>query len=89
MIEALRIARERISRDEEEYICYALPDTTEGKAVARIIGERISPTISLEGWLIHNGHATLCELDGNPERLRITRLAWIDSLIEELSCSKN
>jgi len=60
-------------------------------ALVALIAERLGDSASLEGWLIQNQHVPYSKpvsITGDKrlsERARITRLAWIDSLIEEFS----
>jgi len=84
-VAALKVARKRIESGLRWYICTALPKTDAGKAPECVVSDRLDGNHTLEGWLYYGGHATWDDIDANPERMRITRLAWIDSLIEEFS----
>lgn len=70
---------------------YATPDPKRiraGRYLKRWVMAMISPNVSIFGWLEHRGIPICAMYDKNPdkvrERLRVTRLAWIDWMINEL-----
>lgn len=82
--EALREARLRIEAGSKRYICLAL-DCVQDKAAAKRAQRRIwsllHPEPTLERWLMCKGVIlTNCALP--LEKLRQTRLNWIDDMIK-------
>lgn len=79
--EALRRARPLIESGENGLVCLALYRVAPGQQRAKNhIQKLLFPNGTLEGWLrdqrgIETSHE--CDFD----RLRITRLAWIDDMI--------
>lgn len=92
-VKILRLARELIASGAQEYICYALTksaltsaDDEAVKHLKCVIWFRLWPGVSLEDWLwrVHRIDVKRAN-QSHREKIRITRLAWIDSLIEEFS----
>lgn len=89
----LREVYRRIEIGGAHYICWALEDIVGRsdprrgcvKALKLLIHERlknrVGPGVCLESWLLLRGFDTLA----NPDKVRETRLAWINSMIEEFS----
>lgn len=86
-VRILREARKLIKSHEHHHICFAVREAArgcvEGQEICAVIKQRLGDVCILESWLARGGHASWGEMNDNPVRLRITRLAWIDSLIEE------
>lgn len=86
-VRILRKARKLIETREHHFICMAVEVAARGRAegdeICAVIEQRLAPRSTLAGWLSEQGHASWAEAHSNLARRRITRLAWIDSLIEE------
>lgn len=86
-VRILREARKLIESRKVPYICWAVEKAARGRAegdeIRAVIAQRLSPNGTISCWLEVNGHASWDELLTQRTRLRTTRLAWIDSLIEE------
>lgn len=70
---------------------YATPNPRSiraGRYLRRWVMSMLSPNVSLFGWLGRRGIPVNTMYDENPdmmrEQLRVTRLAWIDWMINEL-----
>lgn len=93
----LKKARWRIRNRSEARICYALNSSWAGfqerqaaDQLATLIMGRLHPRPVLEGWLrsehgVDIPHHWSDQSDEQRERVRITRLAWIDDMIREFS----
>ena len=84
--EALRIARKRINAGEQIYICYALPGNNAGRKVKKYISLAMRRLGSYSEWLneVHSIPLTQCSpFYGDIQKLRRSRLAWIDWMIAE------
>jgi len=99
-VKLLRKTRVLIATHRTRYICFALRDVYMDCGPTRPVSEckqylkslietRLEKTSSLEAWLIENEHVSCSIKDlyvgENNSKMNITRLAWIDSLIEEFS----
>jgi len=89
-ITALRFASTRIDWCENNYICSALhavsedyPDMSEEVQYLKTwVQKMLGSCGTLESWL-RESRIHLNPID-HPEKLRVTRLAWIDWMIAEL-----
>jgi hypothetical protein len=93
-VKLLRRARELIESDSEDYICQALFTAglwqyqTQTQELQKLIMDRLDGHYTLISWLVARGYKVWSDDDGrgsSMEKLRRTRLAWVDSLIEEHS----
>lgn len=85
LVESFKTARGRIESGDEEYICYALNGTCASRKAVRIIEHRLGGAETLGSWIIDH-YLDMWASERNPwNKLRETRLAWLDSLIEEFS----
>lgn len=84
-VRALRAARERIEHNNNHLVCYALEDSREDKEglVRKEIHRRLGTHDFVNDWL-YKEHGIPWALFTD-ENMRIYRLRWIDSLIEEYS----
>lgn len=95
MVRAFRAAHKRIAARRDGVICFALDNAArEGEAdheaavyCARLVGARLGPCTTLGFWIREHYPHLLVGLgpEETAERLRETRLAWLDSLIKEFS----
>lgn len=92
--EILREARPRIENGDDQYICRAVEKVADNAKEADDLQEHIlgmlGQNISLEGWLsrVHgvrkpNQPDSFGAVRRYRDRMRITRLAWIDHLVAE------
>ena len=74
-------------RGNKAGLCRALAcsgaDTRTERSALSIISERLEDVSWLDDWIVTKGYATVKEIRANPDRLRATRIAWLDSLIAE------
>jgi hypothetical protein len=96
-VKLLRRARELIESRDQKYICLAVGEAArKDKRQARcasqlqdLIMGRLDYYGTLGAWLVSRGYEVWSDDDdgrwSSMEKLRRTRLAWIDSLIEEHS----
>ena len=97
-VKVLKYARRLIASGQRRFICHALSDEVlnlefEGgryKAVLdikEVVRERLRPDDTLESWLMCQAKVDIQKVPATLRllKLRETRLAWIDSLIEEFS----
>lgn len=87
-VELLTKARERISDGTNYGICGAVADIgcelgyySQSEEVREHISKILGDYAFLDSWLFARGYPVLEA--GNSQKLRETRLAWIDWLIEE------
>ena len=84
--EILREARVLIEDWTFEFICHAVDQVVAGKKakrrVKKHIGDLLYPSTTLEGWLeTHYPRPSKIPYCRSFDRMRITRLAWIDDMI--------
>ena len=88
IVDAFRAAKIRIKNSSDEFICVALHEVNKPgfEAAQKVIEERLGMSITLDDWLVNNGHGTCEEVlysrDAALKKKR-TRLAWLDALIAE------
>ena len=82
----LRAARERIEDGREKYVCAALMLEGDDGILQGWVRGLLDGASTLEGWLFrfHLGVFSIVEY---APRMRLTRLAWLDWMIEEWSRS--
>ncbi len=93
MIGVLRSARKRISDQKEIYVCHAVTSVRKKPRVGRyaILTESYIDNLlgvyTLDQWLVENHgiNRKSCDALQYYEKMRATRLAWIDNMIKELS----
>lgn len=92
--EILRAARPRIESGDDRYICLAVEEVADNAEEADDLQEHIMGMLgqntTLEGWLRHvhgvrkpNQPEAFVAMKRYRERMRITRLAWIDHMVAE------
>lgn len=85
MIWILRQVRNHIKVKRYTYICLAISECMgsdkERHAAREYVNSLLEGYSSLQFWLLAENHITNDEIYKQPERLRATRLAWIDWMI--------
>lgn len=89
--EVFRKAKECIENDDVRFICHAIALQYEWKAsqiyenphsiAEKIVQDRLEGFSTLECWL--EGKHGVKDAFNNHDKMKATRLAWLDSLIEE------
>lgn len=81
-IEILEAAKKRIKRKQEIYVCYAIEkiggESPESKFLLKWIRKSLGSALTVRLWL----REKRIELDHM--NMRLYRMQWIDSMIEEL-----
>ena len=80
----LRAARERIEDGREKYVCSALMYVGDDGTLQGWVQGLLDGSATLEGWLFRF-HPGVFSIVGCAARMRLTRLAWLDWMIEEWS----
>jgi hypothetical protein len=97
-VRALTLAKEALKTKRVNYICHALEVVSLDHSELRVacdelqktVMERLNGPVSLETWIMSRKLHGRWSVFGKQfqNKIRITRLAWIDSLIEEFSKSQ-
>jgi hypothetical protein len=92
-VEILRAVRKALVDRSQNYLCHAIAacgktiDWAAAIELSRLVQDRLEGYYTLGSWLVARGYPVYTrrgELTPDAyEKLRRTRLAWIDSLIEE------
>lgn len=79
-VRLLKMAKKEFRPSSQpQYICVCIPTTKEGREIREQISLDLGNFGTLESWLSHVHDK--CSWSNN-EKVRLTRLAWIDALIE-------
>jgi hypothetical protein len=90
----LKKARKLIESGEDDYVCCAVESVSEkdkpkGKKVIEFISESIHPHYTLGHWVEGQIHRNIYDDPNYNQRIRQTRLNWIDHMIELYKAKKD
>ena len=83
----LKNARKLIKSGKDEYICCAVDyaaknDKLKGEKIIKFISDSIHPHYTLGHWVESQIHRNIYEEPDYDQRIRQTRLNWIDHMIK-------